>query len=92
MQLQIKLWNTDLHSMNLKPLDKLICRVGITKESTPITEWGTEWDWRVTISILALISFFSYAAWGSRGQQNNGSRYCLEDPCAGMNKIIFLFF
>ena len=37
MQLQIKLWNTDLHSMNLTPLDKLICRVGITKESTPLS-------------------------------------------------------
>ena len=31
----IELWNADLHSINFKLFASLICRVGITKESTP---------------------------------------------------------
>ena len=39
---------------------------------------------------FALISFFCFAAWDSWGQQKFGSSYCLDGPCAGMNKIHFL--
>ena len=52
--------------MNLKPLDKLICRVGITKESTPLqsekqSEKQSE-SGELQLVFFALISFFCFAA------------------------------
>ena len=65
--------------------------VGLTRGKK--TVWMRVWERFFTISIHRsdICLSLCFAAWGSRGQQKFGSSYCLDGPCAGMNKIHYSF-